>query len=256
MTEREDFELLLPKMAAIPDEQLLTPRMAVAKVLHEAQGLLTWAREDKTFFIEANFDWSIVDALQLQTGALNEAESIWIASKNVIKEINRQLNELLNEGQLLIGEVTSAMDLAFYGNEDLLDVVQDIRKATAQADIPLSLNILNKLGINNKPLLEKINFMMTKLDRCTKLSEKIGEMLGAASSEKLKDSEERKNRDRAYTLCKESMDTIRRFGKYALRNNKNRLQGYCSIYQQKLYRKRKNAIMEEEAPVAAEVAAE
>jgi hypothetical protein len=241
MTDRDDFTALQENIGAITADAVSSPDMPVEVFVKEAEGLLNWVQDDKELFLKVNFDWSIVDALSNQIGALRYAEAVWNNCRLVQKDALKLFTEVKAEAEDLREEALTAMDFAFFGNDELIRALQQIREGSSNADLVMDMTAIHDLGSRNIPLLEKINFDVTKLDTIASLGKRLAELLGASSNELLKNSNERILRDKAYTLLKKSVDLIRRCGKYVVRNDEIRLKGYISRYHQLVNRKKRTS---------------
>lgn len=247
MSDREDYEATREAASAILVSAVENPGMPVEVFTKEAEALRNWVEDDKGKFEQVDFDLNIFNLLEVQIGALRYAEAVWNNRRLVKNDVSKLLASVTKEAEELLDEVGDAMNYAYFGNDDLLKVVQNACATTSSAELPLNLAALEDLGRRNSAPLEKIKFKMEKLDACSALANKLGELQGAMSSEQLKNSVEKENRDRAYTLCKQTVDLIRRCGKYVTRDNPARAKGYTSRYHLRFRNKKKEPVPEVQA---------
>ncbi len=120
---------------------------------------------------------------------------------------------------------------------DLLSRVSAIADGNSHADMIQDLNDLVVLGKLHLPELAAIKFNTDQLDEAAALADKMADLLGKASSED-DTSETKKLRDKAFTLCKESVDGIRKCGQYVFWRDEERVKGYGCAYNRR-YRGKK-----------------
>ncbi|MCX6581921.1 MAG: hypothetical protein NT166_17260 [Candidatus Aminicenantes bacterium] len=84
------------------------------------------------------------------------------------------------------------------------------------------------LGRVNLQLLEAIPFDKSLLDKAAQASYDLSTVLANAIRDRMRPSDAKEIRDRAYTRLKEAVDEIRFYGRYVFRGNKERLPGYRS----------------------------
>lgn len=87
---------------------------------------------------------------------------------------------------------------------------------------------------------QAINFDMSLLEKAAKEAAELGELLAVVNGDRGEHSEIKTLRDKAYTLCKNSIDEIRACGQYAFRRNPDRLKEYGSAYFRRQNKARKS----------------
>ena len=69
-THKNDYQLLLGQLKAIPPEEVFPPRKPVDIASQEGFDLSSWAAHDREALEGAGLDWALVESLPVRTGAL------------------------------------------------------------------------------------------------------------------------------------------------------------------------------------------
>lgn len=247
MSDQDDFNELLEEIKKVEDP--LEPTMPVEVMAKEAQVLFSWFQDDKKKAGEINFDLTLADSLLKRAAAMRWAETMWIGMRTKQADAQKELVKVRQEAIDLRNECLSAMEYAFKGNEDLLNSIKPVRGGSSDANMSMDHSIIARLGSENKPLLDAINFEYEKITQAAEMAGKIGRLMGEAGAENLLGAEEKTIRDKAFTYCKTAVDEVRKCGKYINRNNESRLKGYTSEYTRQVSRKHRRNEKQKEAEV-------
>ena len=74
---KEQFDLVLANLEAIPEKMVTYPSIPVDVALQESEDLLVWCQLDKDDLVKAGIDWKMVENLPLRIGALRYVQSQW-----------------------------------------------------------------------------------------------------------------------------------------------------------------------------------
>lgn len=251
MADKEDFERLKDKILEIPDEKTKKLGIPVAALSQESEMLYNWAQEDEEKFMQTKFDWNIVKSLPARTGAARYSEAVWRNMRLRQEDAQKIWETEREKGYDMREELLDAMDYAFDDDEDLLQRLSEIREGESNADMVTDVGALAELAREQKALMEAIGFDMQKAERAARLADRLARLLGEADADRLGDAEEKKIRDKAYTLLATAVRKIRKCGKYVCRHEPERLKGYTSEYitsASRRYRKKKAEEAQETQP--------
>lgn len=218
---------------AIPFAKVKSPNIPVDKYLQEAANLYHWCQPDKPQLLGAGLSEKFIDTLPVRADACRKAESLWIKARNTTGTTARQWAQRSVKGYRLRNQLLHTFRYAFRKNKQLLANVADIASGTGDPDLIQDLNDLAVLGRHNSPLLEQINLDNRLLTQAAILSDEMAGLLAAAKSEKIRKTEIRIIRNRAYTYLKEAVDEVKNCGKFVFWENPGRLRGYASAYRRK-----------------------
>ncbi len=246
MADREDFEALLRTLETMPKEKVYRPRIPVGALSQESEMLVDWVQDDRDKFLAVKFDWNLVMSLSERIGAMRYAEARWSNTRLRQKDAQKEWEAIRAKGYDTREELFAAMDLAFDGDEDLMQRLSELREGESHADMISDVGASAELCREQQPLMEEIGFDMAIVDEAAELADQMARLLGEADADRLKDSPERDIRDRAYTYLDQAVRKIRKCGKYVNRKDPERLKGYMSDYiKSRNRRSRKSAEMPE-----------
>jgi hypothetical protein len=232
------YDKLLATIEEIPNRKVLQPRMPIDALLQEAADLHIWAGHDKDALIGVGLSAELVDSLQDRYLALQEAESRWRHISRSDSDEAAQFYQQEKEAKMLRKELIHAFRFAFRSHSDLMTSVRRVTKGASVADLIQDLMDLTVIGRSGAELLKEINFDLTLLDRSERLCNDLSIAKGKYFAGEYEHDLARSIRNRFYTYLLQAVRDIRDAGKYAFRNNPDRLQGYVSKYDQQLNRKR------------------
>jgi hypothetical protein len=235
-----NFETVSAALAAIPENEVLTPAIPVSVFVQEAENLKVCAEEDKEKLTVHGLDWTLVESLTDRAGACRQAQSVWAWEYKSREDAEKEWIEKSPEAFKMRDSLMTAFRYAFRSDESLLAKVSTIAQGSTREDMIQDLNDLSVLGKANAALLEVIKFDSTQLDLAAETSSKMAPLLAAAKGEKGNYSESLDRRNRAYTYLKMAVDEIRSCGKYVFALSEPKLRGYRSEYLRTRRRKTKN----------------
>ena len=229
MSNRDDYDALLPAIRAISDDAVRPPTQPVDSFAQEAETLYHWAQADREALEAAGLDWTLVEALPARAGALREAESIWLMQRFTRAEAQRQWKVAEPEAYELRDDLLAALRYAYRRSPDLLGRVSAIAEGRGRPDMILDLNAIAALGRQHPEPLVAIGFDLARLDAAAAKSDALAKLLAARESDD-PDDPPKKVRDQAFTYLKQAVDEVRDCGRYVFRKSPQRAAGYASQY--------------------------
>ena len=231
MSEKQSaYEAKLAEITAISRDLLKFPTMPVDTYVKEANGLYSWASEDKTALTSAGIDWPLVEDLVVRADALSYAQALWQKVMYSREEAQEQWNLLSPAGYDLRDVLLHYMQFAFRGEHGLSTTVDKIAEGRGDADMIQDLTDVEVLARDNMAALIKLGLDPAEIDRAAQMSKELGMLRGEATADKAADSETKLVRDQAYTHLKEAVDTVRDLGQFVFWRTEERLVGYRSEY--------------------------
>ncbi len=232
----ESFEKLRPVIEAIPDENVVTPTMAAADVIGEAEELLNVATEDRDMLIKGGLKSEYIDTLTDRIGAYAVAESEYNAVAFDKSDAKKEWVKIEPEAVDLKGTLIHYLRFVFKQNRmaEELKSLGEIAKGKGRRDLMLDLMDLNKLAKKHIGLLATVGMEASLVEDANSMFEKLRTLLGDLNAEP-EEVELRKNLVRkAYTYLWESVDSIREFGQFIFWKDENRADLYRSDHYQNI----------------------
>jgi len=230
MSDKTDFNDLLPTIQAIPDDTISAINMPVGAFIQEAKDLYSWCLQDKDALLAVGLEAHWIDSLPTRTGALSGAETQWRLEFQAREEAERQWLEQSPAAFDFRDELVRWFRYAFRKQPRLLKLVSDIAEGHSTVDMIQDLKLLAALGQQNLTPLEHVHFDTTKLELAQTRAEELSRLLAETNGERRIGNTDRVLRDKAYTYLKEAVDEIRECGKFVFFDNPTRYRGYISTY--------------------------
>ncbi|WP_258101411.1 hypothetical protein [Marinoscillum pacificum] len=226
------YETLLPQILNISDEAIKQPNLPIATFIQEASDLTEWVREDIDELSTAGIDASIVETLLIQTKALIHAQSICVTQQLSTDQKYQQYQVERAQAETLRDELTTAFRFAFSDHPDLLKQKKSKRGRGSIAALVQDLYQLSILGKDqdHQEELSAIGFNLQQLDLAATSSQLLSQLHATVTQQKSQKTNNRKIRNKAYTLLKTTVEQVRAAGKYVFRNHPSRLRGYKSAH--------------------------
>ncbi|MGQ1889480.1 hypothetical protein ACT29H_03470 [Thermophagus sp. OGC60D27] len=233
MPHSTDFDLHKEDALAINDADVKVPYMPVGIYIQEAEDLAKWAEKDKEKLLAAGLPEGIIEGIPSKAGALREAQSIWMKEMRERDEAELEWKERSPEAYEYRDEMLATMRYAFRQRDDLLEKVSMIAEGYGHADMIQDLNDAAVLARENETLIRAIGKDESFWEKGALLSDEMADLRARANGEKFEENQNKRMRDRMYTLLKRDVDEVKACGKYLFRKDKKRLQGYYSRYNRK-----------------------
>jgi hypothetical protein len=220
VTYKQDYQLKLPIITAISENQIKTPTMPAMEYIREADKLQDRCQEDKAVLMAGGLDWDIVTDIPTRVGAYYNAECI---SEAII-----QWNEISESITAHLDSLLPVFLSAYRANSYLLGRVENIA-ACRYIDQPKALLDLVGLGADHPGYMDDnfdANEWFTNAlflqGRYNYLKRKVG------------DKEHRKRirtiRNQAFTHLKEAVDEVCARARQVWQENDAPLNGYRTPY--------------------------
>ncbi|WP_321288176.1 hypothetical protein [uncultured Sunxiuqinia sp.] len=233
MANIDDYNAKLADIQAIPDHDVKEPSIPVDVFLQEAENLHHWSLGDSDPLKVVGITMAMIKDLPVRAGACREAQSVWNKDYRSQQEAQREWAVQSPLAYDLRNDLLQSLRFAYRKDESLLSRVSAITDGTGHADMIQDLNDIAVLGRENPDPLTAIGFDLASLDEAATRADELADLLAEANGDKADFNESKVIRDKAYTHLKVLVDEIREAGKYAFRNDKNRLKGYSSQYRRK-----------------------
>jgi hypothetical protein len=228
-----DYHKKFDAIDAVDPKNVKSPKMPVAIFIQEVSDLYAWCQADRQILESKGLDWPLVEELPEYLNALIELEGRWNADRKEEKEEVRKWKEKASAACTLRNTLLHDFRYAFHNNPELLAQFSTIANGYRNADIIQDLSDLSVLGKTHPDLLAGIHFNTALLDQAANQTSELARLLASVNFLRKNQSELRILRDKAFSLCKNRIDTIRDCGKYALWDNPERKKGYASEHRRK-----------------------
>ena len=183
-----------------------------------------------------------IKLLQDASGALRQAGA------NLSKEEERR-NAWLKESPEAFALRDMLVHDFLFAYRNLPDILSNVRSSTkgqCNADMVQHLANLGEIGREYKEELEAIGFDLSLLDKASALSARMGDILGEIQSGTVNGKNVRRIRLQAYTLLKNMMSEVSKYGKYVFYDDEVRYSGYTISYNAKKRRQKEEVTLEAE----------
>jgi hypothetical protein len=230
MSDKKDLLDHLDVIKAVPKEQMKYCDMPIGIYLQECEKLHTRASADLPNLTAVGMTAELLAKLLPYTGALRTAESNW-AELNTVRDDAKEAWKA--EWPAFIefrNDLIENMDFAYRNSEPLLKRLAIIKDGDSQADAVQDMTNLSVLGKANLAPLEAIYFDATLLNKAAEDADRMGGLLGAVNGEMYVEDEIKVIRDQAFTLTKQVVDEIRKYGRFVFRNDPKIAKSYSSKY--------------------------
>ncbi|MBD3315238.1 MAG: hypothetical protein GF344_05590 [Chitinivibrionales bacterium] len=246
MPDERDFEAMRERIEALDPAQVREPDRPVETKAQQAEATALWAKDDKAKFDAVNFHWQLVTDIPVMAGALRWSEVVWANRRKLQEDAQKALHALVPVAEDLRDDVLEALDYVGDEDEGLQARIVEIRDGDSHADLVLDCQAVVDLARQHRALLESMNFDMDKLGELAQMGDRLAGALGGSDVGKLKKSEEKAVRDRAYTLLDNALRKVRKCGRYVCRDDEERLKGYIDSYSRAAYRRRRSREQQEQ----------
>lgn len=230
MTDKQDLQNLLKEINSIDEADIKKPAIPFEIYIYEAERLYTRASEDLPKLTAINMPANLIDNLRMRTNALRKAQLNWVELNNDKKKANADWKAAKPELLKLHKELIQSFQFAFRNNEVAMQKLSKIKKGNSMDDMLMDLCSLSVLGKDNSKLLEAINFDLSLLDRAAETSERMAKVKANKNGRLYFQDDMLVIRNKAYTLLKECVDEVRKYGQFAFADQPNIAQAYASKY--------------------------
>jgi hypothetical protein len=127
--------------------------------------------------------------------------------------------EMREAADNLISDCLAYFDVAFFGRADLMSQVSQIRAGDSHADNIQDLIDIKITAEKNKELLDKVGFDFSVLEQIPEMASKMANLLAKATADNSETPEQKIARDKIYTVLRNLLDELVRYGWLATRND-------------------------------------
>jgi len=222
-----------PTLVAIPNNKIKKPNIPIHIFCGEAEALSNTAHQDKDKLIAAGIDWTLVEGLLPLSHVLRYCQANWKAEPKD-KPSTIKWRESKSEAIQLRNEMLRHFNYAFHHHPDIKKQLLTIRQHNKQTDLIQDLKVLANIAETNAEQLDKISYEKAQSTRAIQLSNTLSQLL-TKTTLKSPETTSKEWRDRAYTLLKTRIASIRSCGQYIFWKDKKKYKMYTSMHSRKQY---------------------
>jgi len=230
MSDQQILLDLLPKIKAIPKEQIKSCDMPIGIYVNEAEGLYNHATADLPKLMAVGMPTKLLEIILPYTRALRTAQSNWEELTSDRKQVKKFWKAEAPAFFQFRRDLIDHMEFAYRNDEDVLKKLDAINEGDSNADAIQDMANLAVLGKANPEPLRAIKFDLTLLDIAASDADRMAGVLGAVNGQMYVDDDSKVIRDKAFTLLKGVVDEIRNYGRFVFRNEPDHLRSYSSKY--------------------------
>ena len=239
MANSESYLTAKVQARAIPKDKIVTPTVPVKIYSMEAENLGVYAKRDLKLLVAKGFNPILIDKLNDRIDVLKDAQSAWMAIYNAKDLTIDEWKEVSDNAFAFQRGLLHDFRFAYRNDQNIMLQVNRIADGSGHADLIQDLSDYAALGKANPGPLLALNFDLSRLDFAEELSDITLTLLGQVNGIRTEtDKPEKKLRDQAYTLLKQSVDEIRDFGKYVFWEDEAKLKLYRSEYYRRIKSKK------------------
>jgi hypothetical protein len=153
------FESVNAALAAIQENNVLTPSIPVSVFVQEAEDLKKWAEVDKDVLIAHGLDWTLVESITERAAVCREAQSVWSREYKSREEAQHEWLRKSPEAFRLRDYLMNAFRYAFRKDRSLLEKVSAIARGNTREDMIQDLNDLAVLGRATQPCWKPLSLI-------------------------------------------------------------------------------------------------
>ncbi|WP_461630083.1 hypothetical protein [Labilibaculum euxinus] len=231
MSEQENYDSSLEEIqASVKNEGIKHCSMPVGMYIAEIKSIIHVAKQDLPQLISVGYQSEKLEKLEILTGALTVALSIWATEATSKAEALKKWQENAPAMHNLIRDLYDNMRFAFRNHKDLIQILDEINEGDSNSDSVMDLAKLGRLGNNHAELLTAIGYEMTQCSKALSESERMSAILAEVNGSFYVDDEKKVIRDKSYTLVKRYADELKDYGKFVFRKDEDHAQLYTSKY--------------------------
>lgn len=230
MVTQEELDAVKAEVVALSDEWEKDPTVPVVDMVHEASNLIIQAETDAEVLATLSINTELVGSLEARVEVLRDYQTQWLDEKNDADEARETWEVKFPIAEALKKDTLQTLRFVYGGDEDKMKRISEITKGDKYDDTIQDLHDIAYLGKQDLTVFEPVNYDVTKFDQAETLSSELMILLARMNGEKHEDNELKTLRDKSYYYVKEVVDYIRKYGKYAFRNDPEKAKLYTSTY--------------------------
>ena len=250
LNAKEAYERHLETFSAIPEDEIVTPRMARIDIIGEAEELKLAALEDKEALVTAGCPEEFITTLDERIGAYSHASSIWENSEFARSDAKKQWIAEEKSAYEFKEYLLHALSHCLRRNPDELQYVGKITAGHGKRDLVMDFKDIAVLGRRNAEALAAIGFDSGDLEKAEAMHEKLSNLLSEANMTPGELEGLKTLAYQAYTFLQKAVAEIRENGQYVFWKNEERLDLYKSDHYQKIGKVKTAADENESAQLA------
>ncbi|MCP4214477.1 MAG: hypothetical protein GY765_07455 [bacterium] len=240
-----DYNTKIETIQAIEEKDLEPISIPVRVFAQEGEDLYVHCLPDRTLLEPEGLSWELVEDIPIRVGALRQAQSLLLGTRNLGKEAEKQWAGKAPEAEDLVTVLMHRFRFACRDNPELLGRLKEIGKGEKYSDLIQSLNDLCAFGQLHAEVVNAGNFDTTMLDTAAAYSNDLCTVRAHVNANRKETQANKRIRDQAYTHLKNAVDQVREYGRFVFWRNSVRLKGYSSEYLRRPYVPRSVAEPEE-----------
>ncbi len=230
MVTQETLQALKSEIEALSADMAKAPYAPIVNLVHQGSDLLELLKNDMSAFIQIGINQDYVLKLEPAIEGLRDYQTVWKDSKKEEEEARKQWNILYPEGQALKKELLTTLRFVYSEDQATLAKISLITAGDGYDDLIQDLHEIAFLCKKDTSVFEPLQYDTSLFNRCEVLSSELMLLLGKLNGEKAEDNMLIINRNKAFYYLKDLIDYIRKYGKYAFRDNPSRAALYSESY--------------------------
>ena len=229
ISTREAYQQMLPQLQAIPADQVQTPSMALAAIVHEGEELGVRAARDRAALVKWGVDPSLIDSMPARVRALEYAQGALVSCRRKIELARATWRESKARGVALRKELATVLRFVYRDQPLLLRKLSKVTGGYSNGDLVLELLTLSHLGADNPPATDTDGLVSRLVSDAQALSSSMSRdaaVHGAAIAVR----GPMDTRNRAVTHLLRAVRQVREIARFAFRHDPDRLRTYSSQY--------------------------
>lgn len=234
MNPQTCYEENIDKIMSIESNKTIKSTIPHKIVISESQELKIVLDEDVDALTARGLNPLIQEELSKKIAAYTYAVALCELNTQNNSSIQLNWNSKKEESYALKKKIIHEMEFAFSEKPQALKQLAEVKKGKSHKEMLINLLELEIIGRGYADLLRKTYFDFSLLEKLKTLQK---EVTRAYADMKLHGNQINNTvvvRDKAYTWLKETINEIRKYGKFVFSNDPNRLKYYKCEYFQKL----------------------
>ena len=230
MVTQEQLDAVKAEVIALSEEWEKDPNLPVNDLVSEAADLIIQAQTDAEVLATLSIDTERVGALEARVEVLRDYQTQWLDVKHDAEEARKEWKIKYPEALELKKDTLQTLRFVYDEDEEKSKRISEITKGYGYDDLIQDLHDIAYMGKQDVTVFEPISYDVTKFDKADSFSSELMILLARMNGEKHDDNEAKSLRDKCFNYVKEIVDYIRKYGKYAFRNDPEKAKLYTSAY--------------------------
>jgi hypothetical protein len=219
MSNEEGLPLIKSLLDGTDVNNLRVVEIPIRPLIQIAENLYERGTRDSDLLQKYNYDISKLKIIPELCNQLRDKSADFFDVRFDQSKSQKEFLKMREIADDLIYSCLAFFDVAFYGNSELMTKVSQIRAGGSHADSIQDLVDIKKVAENNKELLDKVGFDFSVLDQIPEMASKMANMLAKSTADNSESPVQRVARDKVYTVLRDLLDELVRYGRLATRDN-------------------------------------